>query len=49
MNRPERGIDTKPLAANSKGVALVVNRNHAMVDAPSDADSSAPQSKLILP
>jgi hypothetical protein len=48
MKWPDKRIGTKPLLANSKGVTVAVERNHAIADAPSDAGSYAPHANLIL-
>ena len=49
MNRHDKAIDTKPLAANNKGVALAVQGNHPLVDAASDGGSYASHGKLNHP
>jgi len=49
MKRHDKALDTKPLAANNKGVALAVQGKHPLVDAASDGGSSASHGKLILP
>ena len=37
MRRHDKALDTKPLAANNKGVALAVQGKRTLVDAASDA------------
>jgi hypothetical protein len=49
MNQLDKGIDTKPLIANSKDVALAIKRKHVMAHAPSDSGSYVPRRTLILP
>ncbi len=48
MNRPDKRIDVELSAPNSKSVALVAKRKHAIADAASGRGSHASHSKLIL-
>jgi len=48
MNRYDKAIDMKPLAANNEGVALAVPGKHTLVDAASDGGSYASHGKLNL-
>ena len=49
MKLHDKALDTKPLAANNKGVALAVQGKRTLVDAASDGGSYASHGKLILP